>query len=381
MWSLTNEGSTPRAPADVKPGSSDIPFRDWDKEELDDLNPIALATTILKHWRLVMGLPMAAALTAAVIVLIIPPKYTGTASFIPETEFPTSALPGALLGLATQFGVGLPGSTESPRFYAQVLESRTVRDDVLQSKFPTPVGVDLESPSMLIDILKIDGDSLAERLEKGRRKLDDLVTVRVDDRTSMVAVSVKTRYRELSAQVANRFVELLNRFNLETRQSEAHTRRLFIEERLTRAEQELQAAENDVQQFLEGNRDFGRSPQLQIQFERLQRQVTIKQEVLITLRRQYEETRIQEVNDTPMLTVVDEAVPPVKKSSPKRTLTVIVTFFVFAIGSVFAAMVRDLVERGRRQGDSSVDEFTNQWELTKRDLRALLTRRRGSGGS
>src|SRR5438132_8548828 len=51
--------------------------------------------------------------------------------------------------------------------------------------------------------------------------------------------------------------------------------------------------------------------------------VDIRQEVSLTLRREYETARIEEVNDTPVITVIDPPVPPHERSSPKRLLLVL----------------------------------------------------------
>jgi uncharacterized protein involved in exopolysaccharide biosynthesis len=198
----------------------------------------------------------------------------------------------------------------------------------------------------------------------------------VDDETYVVTLSVKTHDRFLSADVANQFIEVLNRFNLETRQSNAQERRRFIEERLSLAEDELVSAEDVLKLFLERNRLFRDSPELNFEYERLQRQVTIKQEVFTALRRSYEEARIQEVNDTPVITVIDRAVPPHRKSSPKRRLNVILAFMLGGVFGIVGAFGQEFVERARAQDEADFEEFSSRWGAIKRELVGLVRRRR-----
>ncbi len=227
----------------------------------------------------------------------------------------------------------------------------------------------------LLEILEIDGDTESERLENGRKELDKAVSVRVDNETNIVGVAVETRYPVLSAAVANLYIDLVNRFNLETRQSNAQERRRFVEERMSEAEQELRDAEEALQSWLERNRQWTGSPELQFQHDRLERQVTIKQEVFTTLRRSYEEARIQEVNDTRVITVIDRAVPPEEKSSPKRKLNVILAFFLGGVLSVFGAFGREFAERAREADQQEYKEFTSRWAGIKAELKSMVTRR------
>ena len=365
-------GSEP-ARAAVPPPQADPVAARWVEDEGDDISLLALANVLLKRWKLVVGLPVAAAVAAAVVSLLIPPKFTATATFLPEAE-QGNTLPASLAGFASRFGIDAPGGGNSPRFYAEVLESRTVRDQVLLAGFAVPRSEETADSAALLDILAVEGDSESERLEKGRELLDDMVSVKVDRETDLVSISVETRHRTLSAAMSNRFVELLNEFNLETRQSNVQARRQFIEERLSDAEVELRQDEEELQRFLERNREFRGSPQLEFQYERLQRQVTIKQEVLITLRREYEEARIQEVNDTPVITVIDRAVPPQKRSSPKRKLNVILAFVLGGMVAVFGGFGREFVERAREKDEEEFQEFSSRWAAIKAEFRSLIGR-------
>lgn len=359
------------AAAEGPPGSSD--GRPADSEE--ELSLLELVNVLLKRWKLVVGLPVAAAFIAAVIALILPPKYRAVAVFLPETESGSVGLPSGLAGVAAQFGFNFgSGGADTPRFYADVMESRTLRDQILLARFPDPRGAAEGDSAPLIDILEIEGEELGKRLETGRRRLARIVGVAFNDETSVVSLGVKTRYRALSAAVANRYLELLNRFNLETRQSNARERRVFVEERMEEAQGELVAAEEELKTFLESNVQWRGSPRLEFEHDRLQRQVMIKQEVFTTLRRSYEEARIQEVNDTPVITVIDRAVPPQEKTSPRRRLMVMVSFFLGGVLGVFGAFGREFVERARQREEDEYAELAGHWASIKRELRRLRPR-------
>ena len=185
----------------------------------------------------------------------------------------------------------------------------------------------------LLSTLHAGGRNKADSLSRGVRKLGDLIAVQVNTATNIVSLSVDSHDPELAASVANRFIQYLNDFNTQSRQSQAGEQRRFVEQRVADGEHELRAAEETLRQFYERNRSWQQSPQLTFEEGRLRRQVEVRQEVYLTLKREYEMARIEEVNDTPVITVIDSAIPPTKKSKPKRAL---LTSVALVLGAVLA---------------------------------------------
>ena len=68
--------------------------------------------------------------------------------------------------------------------------------------------------------------------------------------------------------------------------------------------------------FKERNRGYEDSPELFMMFSQLYREVEAKKEVYLTLQQQLELARIEEVKQSPILHILDYAVPPSRKSSP-----------------------------------------------------------------
>ena len=86
---------------------------------------------------------------------------------------------------------------------------------------------------------------------------------------------------------------------------------------------------------------FSEVPELGVTFTRLTREVLIQSTLLEFLTTEYEQAKIQEARDTPTLQTLDYAVPPVKRSSPRRALFVI----SFAIIWIFFCMIGILVKQ------------------------------------
>jgi LPS O-antigen subunit length determinant protein (WzzB/FepE family) len=146
--------------------------------------------------------------------------------------------------------------------------------------------------------------------------------------------------------------------------------REFIETRVEDAQAELLGAEDQLQRFLEQNRQFQDSPQLQFEYERLQRQVAIKQQILTSLRRSYEEARIQEVNDTPVLTVIDAANIPKEKSSPKRKVIVAVSLLMGGMIGLVVAFTKEYFGHVSSSDQAKHREFGELWSTMARDIKS-----------
>jgi uncharacterized protein involved in exopolysaccharide biosynthesis len=292
---------------------------------------------VRRRWRLVAVCSLAAGLLAAVISLLLPSVYTAQTTFTPVAS--SQGMSGglaSLMGLAGQLGLSSLASAGAgglpPEYFAEVLHSRSVLEGTLQSSFP--VGDSAGPQRTLLDILEVKGSTLRGRLEDGVRELDDHIVASVDKRTGVVSLRVKSRSPAVSAGVANRMVDLLDAFNLDRRQVQSREQRRFTGERVQQAQQELRDAEAALLRFLTANREYRGSPLLEYQAAKLQRDVQVKQEVYLTLAKAYEEARIAEVRDIPVLTVIDSAVAPVRRSFPRRTLNTLLGLLLGAIAGL-----------------------------------------------
>lgn len=304
------------------------PFRDY--------TAASLGAAMLERARLTLGVPAAAVILTIGASLLMETRWTSNASFVPETRN-MPALNPAILGLASQFGVSLGGqAAQSPQFYAEVLRSREILEDVLETRFAVP-GADGDSATLL-DLLRVRGRTPEKRLEAGVRRLNDRLKVSVNIRTSIVSFGVETPDPRLSHAVAARLLSLLNEFNLQRRQSQARERRRFAEQRTAAADSALRVAENRMRDFYLTNRRWEESPTLTFEEARLRRELTLRQELQLTLARELETARIEEVNDTPVITVIDPPDIPQRKSRPKRRTLAILALVVGAVAGGAAAI-------------------------------------------
>src|SRR5437899_308376 len=351
----------------------------WPLEQ--DISLVGALNTVLRRAPVVFGLPLVAALLTGLVTLVVPPTYTATTTFVPEVRS-QNRLPAGLVGLAGQLGVSIGADpSQSPRFYGDVVRSRELLERTLLTRYRNPDGgAGAADSTTLLRILRVDGRTLADSLARGVKRLDELIAVRVDVQTSIVRVSVDTRDPGLAAAVANRVVEYLNEFNTHKRQSQARERRRFSEERVVAADSELRRAEEAVKTFYERNRGWQQAPELVFEETRLRRQVDIRQQIYLTLEREYETARIDEVNDTPVITVIDPAVAPEERSHPQRRLLVAMALALGALMAILWAFGAEYVDRLRHDPEAEYRELRSLTQRVRQEVRQMfskVTRTRG----
>ena len=351
----------------------------------DGITLVGALNTLLERWRIVVGFPILTAGLAVVLAFVIRPTYTATTTFVSEARN-QNRLPSVVAGLAGQFGVSLgTDPSQSPRFYASVVRSRELLERILLSRYVDPsAGAGATDSTTLLEILRIKGLSRTDSLAHGVKKLNDLISVRVNDETNIVRLGVDASHPALAAAVANRLVEYLNDFNTRKRQSQARERRKFTEQRVAAADSELRRAEEAVRTFYERNRGWQQAPELVFEEARLRRQVTIGQEVYLTLKREHglelmphgltALLPVEEVNATPVITVIDPAIPPNERSSPNRTLLVIMAFAFGGMIAAFWAFSAEYIAHVRRQQQDDYLRLSQRSREILRDLRRLLGR-------
>lgn len=318
----------------------------------DSISVVGLVNSLLRHRRLIvstMGLVFAA---VAVLTLLWPRSYTAEASFTPQSSQDQAR---GLAGVAAQLGIAVPSGPagESPQFYGDLITSREILGAAADSSYTVTDGRGTRSVS-LADLLKIVQARPPQRRELTIRALRRRTAVLTDAETGVVTVQVTTPWPEVSGRIVGHLLDLVNAFNLNSRQTAARAERQFVEGRLEQARAELRGVEGRMQAFLQRNRDFRNSPELQFEQDRLQRDLGVRQQVVLSLTQSFEQARIAEIRNTPLLTVIE---PPQVPAIPDRRRLVLKALLALIAGGMIGGLLalgRDFFSRSRA---SEPDEF------------------------
>ncbi len=169
---------------------------------------------------------------------LLPKMYRSTATIIAPKEGSSSSLFGGIAAASGLFqqapGYSLPSLTPNRDLLVSVLKSRTVAQAV-------------------VDRFGLQGRYRARYMEDGVKTLQDLTVVLVS-KEGVIGVVVEDRDPAVAAQMANFYVEQLDRLVAQFGTGEAGRQRGFLTDQLARAKAGLDTTEEELRRFQERHR-------------------------------------------------------------------------------------------------------------------------------
>lgn len=335
----------------------------------DEISIFNVANLLLRWRRTLLIFAVAGAVVGLLAGLLSKRNFVSTVSFIPQASA-SDATGGGLALAASQFGFRVPGggSAWGPPIYVELLASRGLLEPIARD---TIAVAELGGARMqVMDLLDVDKQyPPRERLERGVLALRLVASAAEDKKLGAVRIAVRTHWPSVSLALAQRLVQGVNDFNLKTRQSQASAERAFASAQARDAERALREAEDRMQSFLQSNRVVG-SPELKFTSDRLQRDITLRQQAYTALLQSEAEARIREVRDTPVITVIEAPVAPALGESRQTLQKIIMGFIAGLVLGVVVAAYRS----ARASGNPASREFFDALDAaTPRFLRPRRT--------
>ncbi len=317
--------------------NSTIPELPIDADETESsIDWIEILSVLWNSRRLIAIITSSVTVLAVIISLLLPEYFKSTAVLLPETEKSKLAGLGGLSDLAALAGVNVGGEGSLAKLYPTIIKSEAVLTNVIYTKYKTEK---FKEPVNLIQYWEIAGKTPEWSYEVALKSLGEALQVGLDNKTSVVTISMETREPQLSADIINGVTSELDKFIRTKRTTKATEQRKWIEDRLDEVKQDLQRSENALKEFREKNRRVLDSPQLLLEQERLIREITINATLYTELKKQYEIVKIEEIKNIPIISVMDEARPAAKKERPKRAMIVLTSLFLSLIGGLVYVLV------------------------------------------
>jgi tyrosine-protein kinase Etk/Wzc len=370
---------------------------------------LEILLVLAREKKRILQITGALTLLATIIVFIIPKMYTATATILPpqQNQSVLSTLVGQVGGAATldlrDLGLKNPADV-----FVAMLQSRTI-EDALVNRFdlrklynvkryqdarkilekrseinPEKEGlisiqVSDRDPQRAADIANTWVDELRalnqnlalteaaqrrvffeQKLEAEREDLSkaELALKVLQEKTGLIQPDVQARaligaVADFRAQVAAKQVQLQS---LRTYATEDNPDVKRVERELA----ELQSQSTKLSQMERSGADLGegnlqvptrRVPEANLEYIRVARDLKYHESLYDFLGKQLEAARIDESKNAVMVQVVDKAVPPERKSSPKRLLIVVVTAVASFLLSCLGVLIWEAIRR--KQQDPS----------------------------
>lgn len=307
-----------------------------------------LVNALLRQRVLLIAVPLICAAVVGTLVLSKPRTWSASAAFMPQSRDQGSS---GIAGIAAQFGVAVPGTqpSQSPAFYTELLRSRQILVEVLRATYGgLPAGVALE-------------DSV--------QRLRERISIATTPQTGLVTVAVQAGTAQKAKTLAEHLIAEVNRFNVERRQSQAAAERTFVQGRVTEAARELAAAENRLRDFMTSNQQLGKSANLYLQRDRLEREVALRQQIYASLSEAYEQARIEEVRNLAVITVVEPPVAPTRPDGRGVVTKVLVALLLGLGAAVPLAFLREFALQRRENREPDFVEFERLLQQIRGEIR------------
>ena len=341
----------------MKTETDEVVNQDWDDEE--DISLWALAAMVLRKWRVAVVTVILICLVGIPLVFLRAgaPGYTASASFVPQSN--SSGRFSGLAGIAAQYGLAVPegNDPQSPQFYSDLMSSRRILAAVAEHPYRIKTESGQVTQQTLIQFLAPKARNAARAKDDAIAGLKSRLSKSVDRTTGVVRFSVTTPQPELSREIAEQIITELRNYDLSTRQSNAMAERKFVEARLQDQRAQLRRVEENLENFLLHNKQFQSSAELRLAYDRMQRDLVLRQQVVTALTQGFEQARIEEVRNTPVFSLIEVPETPVGANGRGRARNSILLVLISTVIGLGVAFTAAMLERSRENDADSYHEF------------------------
>ncbi|HPP37970.1 MAG TPA: GNVR domain-containing protein [Thermosynergistes sp.] len=210
-----------------------LPYPYYEEDEIDLLD---LILVLAKHKRLILLFTLGLAFVTGVISLVMTPIYKAETCLVPpQTASSTSAMSALAIGALSQldmpdFIMGGLGAKTPSDLIVGIAKSRTVLDNI-------------------IDRFNLMAYYEAEYRARARERLSDATDADVDSKTGLITIAVQDKDPALAAEMANAFVEELQRIMQNLAITQAAQQRLFLENQLKDVRLALARSEEELKEY------------------------------------------------------------------------------------------------------------------------------------
>ncbi len=269
-------------------------------------------------------------------------------------------------GLAAQLGIAhSTASAEEVAFFSELLRSPPLLHLVVAGPFTVQTKKGSVSGPLsrfygLKGPAKVHEDEMTNTLNAGLR-------VSGSSRTGNIWVYVEAPFPDLAQQVARKMIALIDDYSRARKHAQAAAEREFIEGRVAESKAELQIAEDKVVQFRVENRDFS-SPSLGMTNARLQRDVTMKQQLYTSLLQSYDRARIEAARTLTSVTVLEN---PERPLEPEQSAALSYPLLGAIAGLMIGIVLAFVRERLAETAAAPTPAFDHYLELKRQAIRDL----------
>ena len=325
----------------------------------------AVNSLLRRRWLIIAGV-LACVLLTGFYLKLQDPVFRATVSFLPARTQDMSSRIDRAFGTASYDPYEADALTE---YYTNLLTSRPFLEKVIRKKFA--VGPEKKETD-LIAYYRAEGRDEETRLSETIRAVLENMRIPSPRQVgygrppSIMSVTYSAKDPRLAADVANEILATLIAYIQDMKDTKAAQSRVFIENQLADTQKLLREAETAQASFLASNKKIV-TPDLEAERDRLKRNVTVQEEVFITLKKQLELAKIEEQEKKPSIEIINQAIPPRSRSYPAIRRSVTIAGFLSLLLFCGLAIALDVAKKVELNGGGNA-EFRSNLAAVRRDF-------------
>ena len=322
----------------------------------NDLNDFSFTIFFANYIRPIIIIPFVLSiLSLFTVFFIFRPVYTSTAKVLPIGN--SSGSFSDMAGMASQLGLSIPMNlgNEIPwdEMFPEIIKSENLIQSILSENFSSNKYGDKQS---LYSIIKQEYN-LKNKSTKFLEKMvihefNEMIKVSKSRLSPIVTIKLDFFEPQVAADILRKIIEVAGKTQVKIKLKQISEKRQFIEERISEVITALKKAEIKLKEFKESNRRVERSPSLKLEESRLEREVSLQTTLYMTLKSQFENVKIEEVEESAMIEVIDGPIVPFRVTRPKKAFSVIFTFIFSFLSLFFLFYLKDYNLSGNKKNNS-----------------------------
>ena len=297
------------------------------------------------HIRSLIIIPFILSIISLILVFFIfRPVYTSSAKILPIGDSGSSF--SEMAGMASQLGLSMPMNfgNEIPwdEMFPEIIKSENLVQAILNENFTSnKYGKQQSLFSILEQEYNIKNKSEIFLEKMIIHEFNEMIKVSKSRLSPIVTIELDFFEPQVAANILKKVIEVAGKTQVKIKLKQISEKRQFIEERISEVTRALKNAEINLKEFNESNRRVESSPSLKLEESRLEREVSLQTTLYMTLKSQFENVKIEEVEEAAMIEVIDGPIVPFKVTRPKKVSSVIFTFILAFLSLFFFFYLKD----------------------------------------
>lgn len=351
---MENQPSSPTPPPSTDP---------------DEIDLLSLAKKLWDGRQIIIKSVLLFGTIGILVAIFTPNSYTSRSILVPQmnTDSKSSGLSGLAALAGINVGISQTSSEISPLIYPLIIKSIPFQLEMMKTPLqfknsPNTVtyveyvttGISgfnpipflkkytIGLPGLLISALKgskkeaeLTGEAskivhLSPEQKIAKKNLESIITLAFNTKEGYATLTVDMAEPIPAAQMAQKAVDLLQRYIIDFKILKSKADQDFIQGRFDEKKIEFEKAQEELAMRIDRNKNFT-SGLSSVETDRLQTKYTLTFGVYQELAKQLEQAKIQVKKETPVFSVIEPVTIPSEKSKPNRPLILFIWLFMGGI--------------------------------------------------